>query len=243
MLKGLSAYLKTFSNFFVPPFCINCEQEIDSGILCGHCYDAVVMATPPFCKHCGRPSGKNEVCRYCKKNDPSLDRVRAWSLFIPPMDKIIHAFKYGNKSSLATILGRSMAKVMAGDPVLMSYEYLVPVPLFSGRERDRGYNQSELLCREISIETGKKILNCLLRTRNTPTQTTLKDEKRRVNVAGAFKMRQGVSVVDKILLLVDDVMTTGATLDECAEVLKAAGAKNVYGLICAVAPGRQKNAK
>jgi len=173
--------------------------------------------------------------------EPVFDRLRAWALFVPPIDKIIHAFKYEKKPSLSKPIGRSMARILEGDPLLNSAQYLVPVPLYKGRQRDRGYNQSEILAGVIKHETDKEILNCLIRTKNTLTQTKLTDAERWTNVSGAFKLLNDLSVEDKSVILVDDVLTTGATLNECAWVLKQAGAKKIFGLVSAIAPTRSSS--
>jgi len=238
MLKAVRTNLKLLLRFIIPPLCIACEQEIDDGLLCGDCYDIIRIVSPPLCQACGRPISDGEVCRACAKARPDFDRLRAWAVFAPPVDKVIHAFKYGNKQSLAQLLGRSMGRVLQGDTILATAECVVPVPLYKGRQRDRGYNQALLLCRVLSQETAKPVLDCLVRTRNTPTQTKLTDADRRDNVAGAFRLGNDVNVTDKSLLLIDDVMTTGATLNECATVLRQAGARSVYALVSAIASGR-----
>ncbi|MEO0226104.1 MAG: ComF family protein, partial [candidate division WOR-3 bacterium] len=189
-----------------------------------------------ICPTCGHPLGNHKDCKICKSLNPAFDHIRAWALFVPPLDRIIHSFKYERKPSLAHLLGRSMARVAESDPLLKEAQYLIPVPLYKGRQRERGYNQAELLSRVIKEEIKKEVLNCLIRTRNTPTQTRLTEFERKQNVLGAFSLSGGISIQGRSVILIDDVMTTGATLNECARVLKEAGADRVYGLICAVAP-------
>lgn len=192
LLQTLKANAKVLGRFLIPPLCVSCEQEIEAGLLCGDCYDAIEIVNPPICEICGRPLRKRRACIYCKKTNAAFDRARAWALFLPPLDKVMHAFKYNNKPSLAKVLGLSLTRVLESDSLLKSAEFLVPVPLHHGRERDRGYNQAELLCRVIHRETGKGIHKCLLRAKNTPTQTKLEDEERKKNVAGAFKLRKNL---------------------------------------------------
>ncbi len=235
MFKAVKTNLKLLLRFLVPPLCIACEQEIDEGLLCGDCYDMIQIVAPPFCQGCGRPLSTGDSCRACVRHRPDFDRLRAWAVFAPPVDKIIHAFKYGNRQSLARLLGRSMARVLESDTILATADRVVPVPLHKGRQRDRGYNQALLLSRVVSLESAQPVLDCLVRTRDTPTQTKLTDGDRRDNVAGAFRLRDDAIVTGKSLLLIDDVMTTGATLNECASVLKQAGARSVGALVSAIA--------
>ena len=157
-------------------------------------------------------------------------------LFIPPYDKIIHHFKYRKKTNLAILLGRAMASIIKSDHYLKDVDIIVPVPLFWWKNLRRGYNQSALLSKTISQECSIKMNNILKRIKNTKSQTKLNEEKRRKNVLNAFAL-QNNGIKDKIVLLVDDVMTTGATINECARVLKNAGAEKVYSCGAAITPG------
>ncbi len=157
-------------------------------------------------------------------------------LFIPPYDKIIHHFKYRKKTNLAILLGRAMASIIKSDHYLKDVDIIVPVPLFWWKNLRRGYNQAALLSEIISQECSIKMNNILKRIKNTKSQTKLKEEKRRKNVLNAFVL-QNNGIKDKIVLLVDDVMTTGATINECARVLKNAGAEKVYSCVAAITPG------
>ncbi|GAI01499.1 unnamed protein product [marine sediment metagenome] len=157
-------------------------------------------------------------------------------LFIPPVDKIIHHFKYRKKTKLAVFLGRAMASIIKSDHFLKNADIIVPVPLFWWKNLRRGYNQAALLSEIISQECDIKINDIMRRIKNTKTQTKLNEEKRRKNVLNAFALKSN-GIKDKIVLLVDDVMTTGATINECARVLKNAGAKEVYSCVAAITPG------
>jgi ComF family protein len=238
--RGAASTIRSYSrdlfNFLVPPICVACEQELERGLVCPDCYDLIRIVGSPICSICGRPTSDTTLCLTCKKNRPQFDRVRAWALFLPPVDKVIHAFKYSNRRSLARLLGHSMSRVLASDTVLSAADICVPVPLHGGRQRDRGYNQAELLGRVISEENGIPMVRCLSRTRNTPTQTKLDDAARWDNVSGAFRHRGTEPLDGRRVLLIDDVMTTGATLHACAAALKGCGAQAVYGLVCAIAP-------
>ncbi len=129
-----------------------------------------------------------------------------------------------------------MALVLKQDPILTQSELIVPVPLFWLKKMRRGYNQAQILAEAVSRETGIPVLDGLRRTRFTRTQTRLSDKRRTGNVQGAFDVRWPDAVAGKKILLVDDVMTTGATIQECARTLKEAGADRVYSLVAAITP-------
>jgi len=174
------------------------------------------------------------TCRFCRREE-NLDHGRAWTLFVPPLDKIIHYFKYRRQQKIGRILGMGMATVLKYDFFLKDSDLITPVPLFWWKRLRRGYNQSLILARIIQQECAIPVQNVLVRTRPTKTQTRLTENKRKENVRGAFKVKNG-GVAGKKILLVDDVMTTGATIRECSRVLKEAGAERVYSLVAAITP-------
>jgi len=150
--------------------------------------------------------------------------------------RLIHLLKYTRRLSLANRIGKLMSKLVIEDNFLRRAQLIIPVPLHPTRIRERGYNQSELLAKNLgeclNIPMSKK---SLLRVRNTKSQTKLTPEQRKENVKGAFMVRDTVDIVNKHILLVDDVATTGATLDECAVALINGGASAVYAVTCAAA--------
>jgi ComF family protein len=156
-------------------------------------------------------------------------------LFIPPSDKLMHHFKYRKKTNLAQVLGRAMATLIRTDHILSRADVLTPVPLFWWKKLRRGYNQAALLAHVISQETNIKVQNTMRRIKNTKTQTRLNERERRNNVEHAFVVH-AEGIEDKKILLIDDVLTTGATLQECARVLRNAGAREVYSCVAAVTP-------
>jgi len=206
-----------------------CEDEIESGFICEDCLEEFVEIGPPLCPNCGRPKKKQCGCR-----DTHLDWIRGWVYYQPPVDRLIQEFKYHNKPSLAKFLGRKMAAVIRGDPHYHRIDLVVPIPLHPRRRWERGYNQSELLARAVGKELGLLVDNPLIRVRDNPSQTGLTETERKKNVAGIFEVKGGMS--GKVILLVDDVMTTGATIEEGARVLKEAGALAVLGAVVAIAP-------
>ncbi len=157
-------------------------------------------------------------------------------LFIPPVDKIIHHFKYRKKIKLAIFLGRAMASIIKSDHFLKDADMIVPIPLFWWKNLRRGYNQAALLSEIISQECNIQVNNIIKRIENTKSQTKLDEQARKKNVFNAFALKSN-GIEDKTVLLVDDVITTGATINECARVLKDAGAKDVYSCVAAITPG------
>jgi ComF family protein len=164
-----------------------------------------------------------------------LDYGRAWTLFIPPVDTIMHYLKYRRLTGLATLCGRAMAGIVQSDFYLKQTDLVVPVPLFWWKQVRRGYNQAMLLAREVGANCGTVVADVLKRTRMTRTQTKLNEQQRRDNVFNAFVLKKN-EVSGKKILIIDDVLTTGATIDECARVLKEAGAEKVYSLVAAITP-------
>lgn len=148
-----------------------------------------------------------------------------------PMRGIIHNLKYRNKKSLAERLGKMMAEAVEATSLP---EAIIPVPLHSARKRERGYNQSELLARQIGQRLEVPVLErALKRTRNTKSQTGLRREQRLENVKGAFRVKDAGAIRGRTVLLVDDVTTTGATLEACGEALALAGSIKICAVVAA----------
>jgi len=231
----IKKFLATLLDFFIPSSCIICNEEIGNELVCNNCLDAVPIPITPLCQICGRPIKKGKTCKFCKW-ERHFEHGRAWSIFVPPVDAIIHNFKYQKRTNIGILIGRGMANVLKSDFFLKKADALIPVPLFWWRRIRRGYNQSTILTSIVSEETGIKPLNLLIRKRNTKTQTKLTDKQRAKNVFDAFKLNGDEKIRGKTVILIDDVMTTGATMNECARILKLAGAKAVYPLVGAITP-------
>jgi ComF family protein len=183
--------------------------------------------SPPFCPRCGKPldarPGRGGLCQPCRSGDlQALDWARAVYPFTGPVREAIHRFKYGRERARAAHLGQPVVALLDQLPSSDDYR-LLPVPLSAERRRERGYNQAEELARVLAAATGWPLETALARTRATRPQVGLDRAARHRNVRGAFTW-QGASLAGARLILVDDVLTTGATADACAAVLKAAGA-------------------
>ncbi len=233
------------------PSCVVCGDLLGTpleGPVCGSCWSSIRLITPPICQRCGGPlaswqsiSQESARCARCRRGSPSVDRGCAIGEYEGSLRSILHAFKYQRHRSLGARLGRLMR--MHGRELLMDADLVVPVPLHSLRLMARGFNQAEDLSRQV----GLPVARVLKRTRRTPPQVSLPSSRRHRNVRDAFALRRTLwmrlsgrppRVAGRIVVLVDDVSTTGATLEACARVLKAAGAREVRALTAARAVWR-----
>ncbi len=208
----------------LPPCCVVCGKvEV---WLCENCASQIPFLGASICPRCGRPWFAKGVCSNCLTNPLNIAPVRSAYLYDGPVRDAIHAYKFRGARSLCTLLAQCMAE--AWKSYAMQTDYLIPVPLHPEREQKRGYNQSMLLARELG-----RILNVpvvedeLVRTRNTASQTHLSREERLTNVAGAFACKTQHRFAGKRVTLIDDVATTGATLEASALALLAYGAGKV----------------
>jgi ComF family protein len=240
-----------FIDIIYPPRCHICLKFLwKNGVkkdeepigFCQPCFDGFSEITSPLCPICGRPFHseveEDHLCEDCLRKKPVYDAVRAPYLYEGSLMTAIHQFKYAGKSSLANAFGPLLASfakkwLNKADDWLM-----MPVPLHPKRLRERGFNQSLLLARQMSsrLDADLDFLS-LRRIRYTPPQTGLKIDQRRKNVHRAFEVRDRKAVKGRIVLLVDDVATTGHTLKECARVLKRSGAEAVFCLVVARTSG------
>jgi len=187
---------------------------------------------PPLCPRCGKPQPSGILCPGCVSWRAEIDGIRSPFRFDGVMRQAIHQLKYRNLRALAMPLAKLLQDYLVTNP--MPGEVLVPVPLHPKRVRERGYNQSSLLAKELTKLTSLPVVDdCLIRQRHAPPQAkTSTVDERRSNVVHAFTCRNH-RLQDKQVLLIDDVSTSGATFDACAAALKAAGASSVWGLTLA----------
>jgi ComF family protein len=212
-----------------PPRCPGCGQL--GPVFCERCQGQVELIAPPVCLRCGCPVLQDGLCSRCRPIPSSLDGVVAAALFAGPLRQAVHALKYENVTSLAAPLASIMARAWRwGD--LPPPQLILPVPLHTRRQAERGFNQSVLLARGLGRDVGVPVdEGILVRQRATRPQVGLDQSARHQNVEGAFACRGPVA--GKTLAVVDDVCTTGATLEACADALKAAGAAGVWGFTLA----------
>ncbi len=209
-----------------PPRCVSCGGF--GSFLCARCLAAVRRAAPPRCPQCWQPTPDGSRCSRCRQRPPALTESRAVFTYERAARDAVHALKFDGVSAVARPMAQEMARVFLdwAPPVTE----IVPVPLAASRRRSRGYNQSGLLAQELARLTGLPLRSrALERRRATAPQARLEgDEARRRNVEGAFVAR-GLQA-GAAVLLIDDVMTTGATLEACARALREGGSGPVYAL-------------
>ncbi len=222
-------------DLFFPPACAGCGQVGHS--FCPRCAQRVEPVPRPRCATCGRPQAEpTDACPACAAALVlPMTRIRAAALYTSPLREAIHAFKYGGRPELARSLGRYLVVAFGEAGWDTPVDLVAPVPLHAERLAERGYNQAELLaqvlCRWLHLPLGA---HALVRVRQTRQQVGLDAAARQENVLGAFAA-SSAAVQGRVLLLVDDVYTTGATLKACAAAALEAGAIQVYGLTLAMA--------
>ena len=230
MLPQLAKVKGIALDLLFPQWCVGCGKEGD--FICYSCCRSLPRIVPPLCPMCGKPQPSGILCPSCVGWQARIEGIRSPFRFDGVMRQAIYQLKYRNLRALASTLAKLLNDYLGTNPV--PGEVLVPVPLHQKRLRERGYNQSSLLARELGKLTKLPVVdNCLIRQRHTPPQArTSTVDERRSNVADAFTCRDH-RLQDRQVLLVDDVSTSGATLDACAAALKAAGATMVWGLVLA----------
>ncbi len=234
-------WLTALADALLPARCLACGTIVDApGRLCAACWAAVDFIAPPYCARCGFPfdvdEGPDALCGACMREEPAFDRARAAVIYRDVGRGLVLGFKYRDRTHSAAAFAGWMAR--AGGELLDGADAVVPVPLHRLRLFARRYNQAALLAREIARLAGAPFAPYVLaRTRRTPSQGGLTRAARIANVRGAFAVRRPVA--GGRIVLVDDVMTTGATAAACARTLKRAGARRVDVLALArVVPGR-----
>ena len=213
-----------------PARCPVCEAMLGPGRrdpLCGGCWKDVPRIAPPLCERCGLPlghPGEPAQCGACLAAPPAFDWARAAGLYAGPLREALQRFKFGRRPALARPLADLVVEQCA--TVISADAILVPIPLGRERERERGFNQAALLGERVARAMGVSLrARWLARTRATAPQTALNAMERHDNVRGAFVASSSAAGAD--VVLVDDVLTTGATAAECARALRAAGARSV----------------
>ena len=224
----------------LPAECLLChallaERDV-SRIVCPVCRHRWRPVRPPWCERCGQPEPHFGPCRLCADWPASLIVVRSAVWLSDGAREAVHALKYGGLPRIADDLTAAMAAALLP---IDAASVLVPIPLAPKRLRQRGYNQSEALARALSRLWRIPVVDVLIRSRETATQTTLTPETRLANVAGAFGVNnvqcsmingRSLSIDHSTLIIVDDVFTTGATLAEAARALEQAGGRRIYGI-------------
>jgi len=218
-------------DLFFPPWCIGCGRE--GQYICNACREKLPLVSPPVCAICGRSLTEQNTCPDCIEGPVTIDGIRAPFLLHGVIRKAIHELKYRNLKAIAPLLAGFLHYYIMENPI--PGDVLVPVPIHTKRLRERGYNQSSLIASELGRKNGLPIIeNCLVRRVNTPPQVrTASAVERRKNIADAFGCNND-RLKGRQVILIDDVTTSGATLNTCAEALKQSGATSVWGLTIAL---------
>jgi ComF family protein len=232
---------KSLLDLVFPRPCAGCGGRAGNEFryLCWNCLTKIGFIEPPYCLLCGNPAAgalpDRYVCSTCKQHKPFFDCARSAALYSGLVKEIILDFKYRGAVWLGPDLGQLIYACLQTHFRAPNIDRIVYVPLHKSRERQRTYNQSLLLAKELAGLLGNRADDCLVRTRPTESQTHLTSAERADNVRGKFAVKGQHDLKGQRVLLVDDVMTTGATVNECARVLKKAGAQEV--LVLTVARG------
>jgi ComF family protein len=228
--------------FVLPVECLTCNNSLTTDpvpFFCTACWQTIRPLQHPVCARCDQPFvspaattyAPNHQCQNCQERPP--DFQRAWTLYpyLPPLREAICSFKYQSKHTLARPLARLMIRALPGG---IDADVIIPVPLHPARLRAREFNQSLLLADQLGRHLARPVsTRNLIRVAATDPQTTLTRQARLRNLRNAFDIRRPQDLVAKRILLVDDVFTTGTTLNECAKILRKAGAGPVFALTLA----------
>lgn len=231
LFGALKSFSQDLLEFVFPPLCPACDERVneeDCGV-CGQCRDELRPVGRPWCELCGKPFNQpGDICPGCEELEPLLARARSSYRFENVARQLVHQLKFDDRVELAKPLARMMYVTWSEALETERFDLILPVPLHAVRQRERGYNQSELLARELAELTNMPLeVYALERIRPTKTQTSLDSQQRWQNVRGAFSVVRRDAVGGAKLLLIDDVATTCATGRACAEALSEAGASAV----------------
>ena len=222
-------FAQTLLDLLLPPRCVACERN--TGWLCPDCLKSIELIPRPVCPLCGQATSSSGRCLSCRNRPLQIDGIRAVGYLEGALQTAIHRFKYSNVRPLATPLGELATEYLEHNP--LPVETIVPVPLHAARLCERGYNQAALLAKKVGSQTGLPVVDGrLLRVKSTVPQVGLNAQQRRNNVKGAFRCTDDGMRGHRVLL-VDDVCTTGATLEACSLALRDAEVKHVWGLVLA----------
>lgn len=221
------------------PVCLSCDARVATGdkarLICRRCRTRLIAIPTPACDRCGTPrlqtGRRDNDCHECRDWPACVRAARSACILAPPADRIVHQFKYRGWMSLSRPMAERLAQVELPNDTKAEAIIVIPVGTTAARLRARGYNQAELLARDFAAISGRVLVPALQRSVGG-TQTTLQPVARGANVAGAFQVAPGLEVDlrDAHVIVVDDVLTTGATLIECARTLAEAGVRCVSAL-------------
>lgn len=223
----LSGLFWTSMDWLYPPRCCNCD--IQGVVFCQECFSQVKKITGNLCRKCGYPIGNNQkYCVDCQQNLPPFDQMRSWAVFEGPVQKAVHSLKYRKDLALGSVLADPLIDLLKTTD--WTFDLVLPVPLSRARFRERGYNQAALIARNLAVKMDIEYSNdTVSRVKHTKTQISLDVNKRFMNLMDAFYANPA-KLKTRNILIIDDVITTGATMQNCSSALIKAGAEKVYCL-------------
>ncbi|MBA7565907.1 hypothetical protein ES708_07593 [subsurface metagenome] len=241
MICEVKEVVSGFADILFPPTCPTCGAAlIGSGgdPFCADCLNTIQCITPPLCPSCGipfaTPQGADHLCEECILSRPPFSMARSLGRYETTLLDAIHLFKYHGRISVGEALGRMMAQAPYDSLAIGEYSLIIPVPLHPKRLRERGFNQSLVLARQVSKRFSIPLdCSALRRTVHTEAQVTLSGKQRTANVRGAFEVTDQSRIKGQKIVLIDDVYTTGSTAAECSKVLVQSGAQEVAVLTLA----------
>ena len=239
----MGRFLQSLVSILYPPVCPMCGRVVQStggrSVACRDCRRSLMYVGPNHCMKCGKPLDEEngELCFDCEKTRHVYDQGAAVFQYSQGIKQSIYRFKYNGCRDFADWYGEEMYRICQEQLKLWTPQVIIPVPLHVSKERIRGYNQAELIAVELGKRSGIRVdSNILKRSRATTPMKSLNDQQRSENVEKAFTIYQN-SIKYKKVVLVDDIYTTGSTIDACARVLKKAGVDKVYCLSLCVGKG------
>ena len=223
----LSGLFWTSMDWLYPPRCCNCDNQ--GAVFCMDCFSQIKQITGNTCRKCGYPIGKKQkYCADCMQNPPPFDQMRSWAVYDGPLKKAIHSLKYQKDLALGSILADPLVELLNKSDWI--FDLVIPVPLSRARLRKRGYNQAALIAWSLAAKMDIQYSNdAVARVRHTETQISLDVNKRFMNLMDAFYANPA-KLKTRNILIIDDVITTGATMQNCTSAIRKAGAEKVYCL-------------
>ena len=240
----INSFLEGILSLIYPSNCLICKEHIithsPTDVLCLQCLSKIKNNIPPFCVKCSRhlsTVSKSNKCNSCKEMSPYFDFAWSSCLYIDPLKNLLQRFKYHQKTLLRQTFCQLMITFIEKYQLdIHQFDIIVPIPLFSSKLRERGFNQSVLLANEIGKHFNIPVNNdIIVRTANTKSQTILNKKERWTNIKGAFRIKPSINISNKSILIIDDLITTGATSSEAARVLKENRANTIGILTLATA--------
>ena len=241
--KKITSVTKLAELIFFPSFCELCSSLLElpeEKIICQSCWERMIPFTGSYCLCCGRffeAGVEPHLCQDCVQKRPPFSCHRSYGRYGGRLKDAILLYKYRRFH----ILGRDFARIIhrtlgKDEDIWWKADFIVPVPLHPKRQKKRGFNQAQVIAQELAKLRGVEIVDdVLVKVKNAPPQTSLELEERAENVSGAFSVVNRKKIKRKIVILVDDVFTTGSTLNECSSVLKKSGVEDVRALTLAQA--------